>query len=63
MHRVYAIVRTMFPALPEDHPHNTNSFSVTSVQEQTKVITPRGLMMSLLMPKLHPILYVLFKMR
>jgi len=63
MHRVYAIVRTMFPALPEDHPHNTNSFSVTSVQEQTKVITPRGLMMSLLMPKLHPTLYVLFKMR
>ena len=60
MHRVYVIVRTMFPALPED---NQNAFSVTSVEEITKVVTPRGLMMTLLMPKLHPTLYVLFKMR
>lgn len=63
MHRVYVIVRTMFPALPEDIPYNQNAFSVTSIEEITKVITPRGLMMTLLMPKLHPTLYVLFKMR
>ena len=63
MNRVYVIVRTMFPALPQDNPYSQNTYSLTSVEEVTKVVTPRGLMMTLLMPKLHPTLYVLFKMR
>ena len=62
MDRVYEIVRTMFPALPEDTSTSPNPFSF-SHGEKIKYVTPRALMMTLLMPKLHPTLYVLFKMR
>merc|ERR1719318_2230673 len=61
IHRLYQVVRSLFPALPS--PETPTRVQAESQEEQARVVTPSSLLHPLLLPALHPTVFTMFAQR
>ena len=62
--RLYTILRSLFPALPEPSPDSVSPPCLDSPSaDDSKFVTPTSILHPILLPKLHPTIFMLYALR